>query len=78
MEDPRLDASVLLAELPFINRKRRPSFGFHIQSWGFDATLNLRVESRRRRSYETPRVVGWEGLTEVAICRPRDDKPSRS
>ena len=75
--DRRLDASTRLAESAHINRKCSASFGFHIQSWGFNATLNLRVESRRRRNYGTPRVAGREGLTRARTCRPQSKKPFR-
>jgi hypothetical protein len=47
-----------------------PLLSYH--ALGFDATMNHRGKSRRRRSYGTPRVTGREGLTEVRICRPAD------
>ena len=50
--------------------------GFIFSPGDLNATFNPRVESRRGRIYETPRVVGWEGLTEVAICRPQSKNRS--
>ena len=61
MEDPRLNASVLLAELPIYKQEAQALIWLSYSVLGVRRDFDLRVESRRRRVYETPRVVGLEG-----------------
>ena len=77
MEDPRLDASVLLAELPIYKQEAQALIWLSYSVLGVRRDFDLRVESRRGRSYGTPRVTGREGLPELRIPRPQSEKPVR-
>jgi hypothetical protein len=70
MEDPRLDASVLLAELPIYKQEAQALIWLSYSVLGVRRDFDLRVESRRGRSYGTPPVAAREGLTELRISRP--------
>jgi hypothetical protein len=63
MEDPRLDASVLLAELPIYKQEAQALIWLSYSVLGVRRDFDLRVESRRGRSCGTPPVAGREGLT---------------
>jgi hypothetical protein len=75
MEDPRLDASVLLAELPIYKQEAQALIWLSYSVLGVRRDFDLRVESRRGTSCGTPRVAGREGHTEVAMCRPQSERP---
>jgi hypothetical protein len=77
MEDPGLDASVLLAELPIYKQEAQALIWLSYSVLGVRRDFDLRVESRRGRSYGTPPVAGREGLTELRIPRPQSEKPVR-
>jgi hypothetical protein len=74
---PRLDASVLLAELPIYKQEAQALIWLSYSVLGVRRDFDLRVESRRGRSYGTPRVTGREGLPELRIPRPQSEKPVR-
>jgi hypothetical protein len=77
MEDPRLDASVLVAELPIYKQEAQALIWLSYSVLGVRRDFDLRVESRRGRSYGTPPVAGRRGSPEVRVCRPQSERPVR-